>query len=168
MDDKVIFIEDSGQVSEPQATVSPGQKVIWKPRTDGNEISIVFTEKVPFKGLKWLNKKETKKRVIDGTVKKHGAGEHRYEYNTFEPLIETVLEPLSGPLSGPELIVDGGRGVTKKTSKKAKKAKKAKAKAKKTKPVARRSAVKKSMARKSKTKKGKAKKAAKSRASKKR
>jgi hypothetical protein len=158
MGETVIVVEDNGQVSDQKVTVSPGDRVIWKPRTGGNKIDIFFDDKVPFKELKWANKQETNEDEIDGKVKGHKKGTTtHYPYNTIRFFADPAASP---PTSGPELIVDGGPPFHKK--KKPKKpttngAKKRK-KAKKAKPLARAK----------KAKKSKAKKAAKSRARKKR
>jgi hypothetical protein len=155
MDDKELFVEDNGQISDPHAEVKPGQKVVWKPRTTGNKIDIFFDDKVPFNALKepkWLNKQETNEDKIDGKVKGHKKGTiTHYPYNT--------IRALSDPSSGPELIVDGGPEIKHK-KKKAKTAKAAK-KARKTKKA-------KSLSRAKTVKKKKVSKARKSRAAKKR
>jgi len=167
MGERVIFVEDNGQVSDPQVTVSPGDKVIWLPRSGGKKIDIFFDDEVPFKELKWANKQETNEDKIDGKVKGHKKGTTtHYPYNTIRFFADPASSP---PTSGPELIVDGGPPFHKKPKKTkkttAKKSKKSK-KVKRAKPLARRATSAKR--KKVKAKKGKARKAAKSRASKKR
>jgi len=162
-----IHVEDNGQVSPRSATVSPGDKIVWKPRTVGNKIDIFFDDKVPFNVFlepKWLNKQETNEDKIDGKIKGHRKGTRtEYPYNT--------LRSIGGTTSGPELIVDGGRGVHKTTSKKAKTAttsKTKKSKVRKTKQLARGTKTRKGTAKKGRARKGAARTAAKSRASRKR
>ena len=126
MAEKRITVNPDGTVSDMGPTVEPGDEVFWDAANDAFEFRVEFTRKVPFGTFltKWMDKHETGKHV-DGKVKRHGPGKHRYPY-------EVSMTMGIGPHGGPELIVDGGEGIKHK-KKKAKKAAKAAKKTKKTK-----------------------------------
>ena len=111
MAEKRLTVDEDGNVSEEQARVKSGDKVVWE-RAAGlkGEIAIEFPG-APFKDSKWIKKEQGKK--VFGTVKSEGDGTYYYTA-TYVPSRRKAKVTRSGKRAQPQIIVDGRR--TRKTA----------------------------------------------------
>lgn len=102
MPDKNILVLLNDGVSEIQAKITRNKKVTFIPADSDQQITIEFTERVPFSDWETSRQTGDRGKSLKGKVANLASGSYPYIADC-DP-----GESAPGPHANPELIVDGG------------------------------------------------------------